>query len=128
LEKGLFNEYGGYECLANYKTQEELVAIIRDATIETAEAVMGTYVVEAEDGVCYDRVDVNIVETLPTVMLTLPNMSLGIGIADRSYPLLNHSLIETSTQSPTSTPSLGIEKINDSYLYSDIKNHEISQD
>ena len=192
LEKGVFNEYGGYECLANYKTQEELVAIIRDATIdaagsddliqelqltiespyihlediedvligdtlkihgttnreqgtkiritsrsdnvalpmaieevewptpdegvftatiETAEAVVGTYVVEAEDGVCYDRVDVNIVETLPTVMLTLPNMSLGIGIADRSYPLLNHSQIETQTQSPTSTSPLGIEKI-----------------
>jgi hypothetical protein len=75
---------------------------------------VGTYVVEAEDGVSYDRVDVNIVETLPTVMLTLPNMSLGIGIAARSYPLLNHSLIETATQSPTSTPTLGIEKITES--------------
>ena len=76
------------------------------ATIETAEAVVGTYVVEAEDGVSYDRVDVNIVETLPTVMRTLPKMSLGIGIADRSYILLNHSQIETPTQSPTSTPPL----------------------
>ena len=114
LKKGMLKAYGGYESLANYKTQNELVVILRDATIETAEAVMGTYVVEAEDGVCYDRVDVNIVETLPTAMLPLPNMSLGIGIADRSYPLLNHSLIETSTQSPTSTPSLGIEKITDS--------------
>ena len=192
LKKGILNAYGGYESLANYKTQNELVVIIRDATIEaagsddiiqelrvtiespyihlediedvligdtlkihgttnreqgtkiritsrsdnvalpmaieevewptpdegvftatieTAEAVVGTYVVEAEDGVCYDRVDVNIVETLPTVMLTLPNMSLGIGIADRSYPLLNHSQIETQTQSPTSTSPLGIEKI-----------------
>ena len=75
---------------------------------------MGTYVVEAEDGVSYDRVDVNIVETLPTAMLTLPNMSLGIGIADRSYPLLNYFQIETPRQSPTSTPPLGIEKINES--------------
>lgn len=195
LKKGILNAYGGYESLANYKTQNELVVIIRDATIdaagsddliqvlrvtiespyihlediedvligsllkingktnreqgtkiritsrsdnvdlpmaieevewptpdegvftatiETAEAVVGTYVVEAEDGVSYDRVDVNIVETRPTVMLTLPNMSLGIGIADRAYPLLNHSLIETPTQSPTSTPSLGIEKMNES--------------
>lgn len=195
LKKGILNAYGGYESLANYKTQNELVVIIRDATIdaagsddliqvlrvtiespyihlediedvligsllkingktnreqgtkiritsrsdnvdlpmaieevewptpdegvftatiETSEAVVGTYVVEAEDGVSYDRVDVNIVETRPTVMLTLPNMSLGIGIADRAYPLLNHSLIETPTQSPTSTPSLGIEKMNES--------------
>lgn len=195
LKKGILNAYGGYESLANYKTQNELVVIIRDATIdaagsddliqvlrvtiespyihlediedvligsllkingktnreqgtkiritsrsdnvdlpmaieevewptpdegvftatiETAEAVVGTYVVEAEDGVSYDRVDVNIVETLPTVMLTLPNMSFGIGIADRAYPLLNHSLIETPTQSPTSTSPLGIEKMNES--------------
>ena len=195
LKKGILNAYGGYESLANYKTQNELVVIIRDATIdaagsddliqvlrvtiespyihlediedvligsllkingktnreqgtkiritsrsdnvdlpmaieevewptpdegvftatiETSEAVVGTYVVEAEDGVSYDRVDVNIVETLPTVMLTLPNMSFGIGIADRAYPLLNHSLIETPTQSPTSTSPLGIEKMNES--------------
>ena len=195
LKKGILNAYGGYESLANYKTQNELVVIIRDATIdaagsddliqvlrvtiespyihlediedvligsllkingktnreqgtkiritsrsdnvdlpmaieevewptpdegvftatiETSEAVVGTYVVEAEDGVSYDRVDVNIVETLPTAMLTLPNMSFGIGIADRAYPLLNHSLIETPTQSPTSTSPLGIEKMNES--------------
>ena len=111
LKKGLLNAYGGYESLANYKTQNELVVILRDATIDTSEAVVGTYVVEAEDGVSYYRVDVNIVETLPTVMRTLPKMSLGIGIADRSYPLLNYSQIETATQSPTSTPPLGIEKL-----------------
>ncbi|RCV63198.1 hypothetical protein C5S53_15230 [Methanophagales archaeon] len=195
LKNGVSNKYGGYEHLVNYKTQKELVAIIKDATIEAAgsddliqelrvtiespyihleeiedvligdtleikgttnrepgtkiritarcdllelpvsieevkwptpdegvfsatidtdEAVGGTYVVDAEDGVSYECVDVNIVETIPTALLTIPNMTIGIGTADRSYPLLNPALSETPTSSPTSTPLPEIEKINGS--------------
>jgi hypothetical protein len=113
------------------------------ATIDTYEAVVGTYGIEADDGEgCGDIVDVNIVATLPTptptptATLTLPNMSIDIGIAGRLYNLWNHTQIATPipsptptsnviiveepaqiatpTPSPTSTPHLWIEKIKDS--------------
>jgi hypothetical protein len=91
------------------------------ATIDTHEAVVGTYEINADDREgCRDFVDVNIVATLPTptptptATLTLPNMSIDIGtfgiggiggIGGRLYNLWNHTQIATPMPSPTPTSS-----------------------